>query len=42
MPGNLVIINRSEKLTWYVGDSEMDKLIEYLHKVGHQEQHEGE
>ena len=38
MPGNLIVINRSEGLTWYVGDSKMDELIEFLHTVGFQEQ----
>jgi len=34
MPGNEVRINGYPKLTWYVGDSEMEKLIEYLDKIG--------
>lgn len=34
MPGNIVQINHSKKLEWYVGDSKMDKLIEYLDKIG--------
>ena len=34
MPGNKVQINNYAKLTWYVGDSEMEKLIEYLDKNG--------
>ena len=34
MPGNEVKINGYPKLTWYVGDSEMEKLIEYLDKIG--------
>ena len=34
MPGNTVQINNYAKLTWYVGDSEMEKLIEYLDKIG--------
>ena len=38
MPGNLVVINGSKGLTWYVGDSKMDDLIEFLHKVGFQDQ----
>ena len=38
MPGNLIIINRSEGLTWYVGDSKMEELIRFLHKIGFQEQ----
>jgi len=40
MLGNLIVINRSKGLTWYVGDSKMDELIEFLHKVGLQEQPE--
>jgi hypothetical protein len=38
MPGNLVVINGSEGLTWYVGDSKMPELLEFLHKIGFQEQ----
>ena len=34
MPGNSVKINDGKSLNWYVGDSEMDKLIEYLDKHG--------
>lgn len=30
MPGNEVVINGSEKLSWYVGDSNMPKLIQFL------------
>lgn len=37
MPGNKIVINDSEELTWYVGDSKMDELIEFLHEVGFQE-----
>ena len=40
MPGNLIVINGSEGLTWYVGDSKMDELMEFLHKVGVQQQPE--
>lgn len=38
MPGNLVVINGSKGLTWYVGDSKIDSVIEFLHSVGQQEQ----
>jgi len=38
MPGNLIVINRSKELTWYVGDSKMDELIKFLHKIGIQQQ----
>lgn len=38
MAGNLIVINKSEGLTWYVGDSKMDELMEFLHKIGRQEQ----
>ena len=34
MPGNSVVINSSKVLNWYVGDSKMDELIEYLDKLG--------
>jgi len=34
MPGNSVVINDSKDLNWYVGDSEMEKLIKYLDKIG--------
>jgi len=34
MPGNTITINGSEGLTWYVGDSKMDELMEFLHKIG--------
>lgn len=40
MPGNLITINNSDGLTWYVGDSKMDELIKCLHKIGFQEQPE--
>ena len=35
MPGNLIIINGS--MEWYVGDSMVDELIDYLDKIGHRE-----
>lgn len=38
MPGNLVVINGSKDLTWYVGDSKINELIEFLHIVGFQQQ----
>jgi len=34
MPSNLIEINRAKELSWYIGDSQMDKLIEYLDKIG--------
>lgn len=34
MPGNVVRINNSDKLEWYVGDSKMEGLIKFLNKVG--------
>ena len=34
MPGNEVVINGSKKLSWYVGDRQMEKIIEYLDKIG--------
>jgi hypothetical protein len=34
MPGNTVKINNVDELEWYVGDSKMDSLIEYLDKFG--------
>jgi hypothetical protein len=34
MPGNIIQINRAEELEWYVGDSKMEDLIEYLKKIG--------
>ena len=37
MPGNIVQINSSKELEWYVGDSKMDALIEYLDKTGFRE-----
>ena len=42
MPGNLVVINGSEGLTWYVGDSKMEKLIKFLYKIGIHEQPEAQ
>ena len=34
MPGNTVKINKRNKLNWYVGDSKMDELINWLNKNG--------
>ncbi len=34
MPGNIIKINKSKKLEWYVGDSNMPKLIKYLDRIG--------
>ena len=34
MPGNIIQINASKELEWYVGDSKMDALIVYLNKIG--------
>jgi hypothetical protein len=42
MPGNIIKINNSDKLSWYVGDSKLVELMEYLNKVGHKESQEEE
>ena len=34
MPGNIIQINKAEELKWYVGDSKMADLIEYLNRIG--------
>jgi len=34
MPGNTIQINHSKELECYVGDSQMDNLIEYLDEKG--------
>lgn len=34
MPGNIIQINSSEELEWYVGDSKMDDLIKHLDEIG--------
>ena len=34
MPGNIVIINKSEDLEWYVGDSRIESLISFLDENG--------
>lgn len=38
MPGNIVQINHSRELEWYVGDSKMEDLIAYLDSVGFREE----
>ena len=30
MPGNIVVINNSKELTWYIGDSKLRLLITFL------------
>ena len=37
MPGNIIKINNSDKLSWYVGDSKMESLIHFLDEVGFRE-----
>ena len=34
MPGNIIQINSTKELEWYVGDSKMDDLINYLDEIG--------
>lgn len=34
MPGNIIQLNRAKELEWYVGDSKMKDLIEYLGEIG--------
>lgn len=34
MPGNIIKINNSSDLEWYVGDSRMPNLIKHLNKNG--------
>ena len=34
MPGNVVTINSSKNLEWYVGDSKMEELISWLNENG--------
>jgi len=34
MPGNIIKINNSDELSWYVGDSKMEELIAFLNKIG--------
>lgn len=40
MPGNIVTINNSKELQWYVGDSKMPEVIDCLNKVGIPEKEE--
>lgn len=35
MPGNIIQINYSKDLEWYVGDSGMEDLISYLNEMGY-------
>jgi len=37
MPGNIVKINDSQKLSWNIGVSKIKKLITYLNKIGFKE-----
>ena len=41
MPGNIIKINNADELEWYVGDTKMEDLIEYLDKIGFREDDEG-
>lgn len=34
MPGNHIRINNNKDFEWYVGDSKMDELIEWLNENG--------
>ncbi len=34
MPSNIIQINRTKELEWYVGDSKMEDLITYLDEIG--------
>ena len=34
MRGNIIQINGARELEWYVGDSKMKDLIEYLNEIG--------
>lgn len=34
MPGNIIQINSAKELEWYVGDSKMEDLINYLDEIG--------
>ena len=40
MPGNIVVINDSKDLEWYVGDSRMKELIQWLNEHGLKEKKE--
>ena len=37
MPGNIVVINYSKDLEWYVGDSKMELLLALLDEIGFRE-----
>ena len=37
MPSNIIKINNCDELEWYVGDNNMDELIDYLDKIGFRE-----
>ena len=37
MPGNTVKINDYDELTWYVGDSKIEEVIQFLDKHGFRE-----
>lgn len=37
MPGNIVKINNAKDMEWYVGDSQMDKVIALLDEIGYKE-----
>lgn len=37
MPGNIISINGSKSLEWYVGDSKMPKLLKLLKEIGFKE-----
>ncbi len=37
MPGNIIEINRDEHLKWYIVDSKMGDLIDYLDIHGYRE-----
>jgi len=41
MPGNIIKINNSKDLEWYVGDSKMKKLIKLLNKIGYKVKRNG-
>ncbi len=34
MPGNIIEINDSDKLSWYVGDSKREDLMRTVNKIG--------
>ena len=37
MPGNLIVINSTKELEWYVGDSRMEELMSFLDEIGTKE-----